>query len=386
MTPHPSLWRKVNGLEEIDSALEREGITRILTGHRWPWLSPEQLKCSNKGLAWLAGGMCRRISRGLGIKEEIGWIKEAEKACSTLQPQDVDLIFATGAPFLSFKLAYRLSLRLGKPYVLDYRDPWSGNPHAPDLSDHAAKKEEEKLVKNSAAVTIVSSSWASNLEKRFNLKSKVFVVPNGYDPAILAEINPFSFDHFAIVYTGNFYLPKRDISPVMNALERLKNTTKEKDKKWRFHYYGADAAHVLATAKRFNLIDRVVIHDNVPREEALSAVRGAGIAVTITTITKVGTPEDMGIVPAKIFEAIGLGTPVLLVSPTGSDAEIIAQTAGLAGSFAGSDVHAMTSHIHDALNGTHPPKKSPEVFAWTNTGKLLDKVLRSILKEGPSDR
>ena len=159
-----------------------------------------------------------------------------------------------------------------------------------------------------------------------------------------------------------------------------------RDKRWRFHYYGGDVAHVLAMAKRFNLVDTIVVHDNVPREEALSAVRGAGIAVTITTITKVSTPEDMGIVPAKIFEAIGLGTPVLLVSPTGSDAEMIAQTAGLAGSFSGNDVNGITSFIHNVINGNCPPKKTPEVFAWTNTAKLLDKILRSIVKEGPSKR
>jgi len=386
VTPHPSLWRTVDAWDETDFALTQEGISRILTGHRWPWLLADQLKCSNNGLAWVFGGICRTISRLLGIPKEIGWIKEAEKACSILSHQDVDLILATGPPFLTFKLANRLSLQLGRPYVLDYRDPWSGNPHAPNLSDRAAIREEEKLVRESAAVTVVSSSWASNLEKRFDLGPKVFVISNGYDPEMLAKIKPFSFGHFAIVYAGNFYPPKRDIFPVMDALSRLKNAAIPKGVKWCFHYYGDHGAHVLSTAKRFKIGDRVKVHGNVSREEALSAVRGAGIAVTITTIEKVATPEDMGIVPAKMFEAIGLGIPVLLVSPNGSDADMIAQTTGLAGSFSGNDVNDMTSFFHNALSGSTPPQKSPELFAWTHTAKLLDEILSSSMNEIPSKK
>ena len=41
-------------------------------------------------------------------------------------------------------------------------------------------------------------------------------------------------------------------------------------------------------------------------------VRGAGLAVVITSVNEPASLEDKGIVPAKIFEAIGLGTPTLL--------------------------------------------------------------------------
>ncbi len=386
VTPHPSFWCKVDEVEETDAALTKEGIGRILTGHRWPWLLPDQLKCTNAGLGWFLEGIGRKVSRRFGIDPETGWYREAEKACSTLIPHDVDLILATGAPFLTFNLACRLSLKLEKPFVLDYRDPWSGNPHAPNLSDRAVFKEEEKLVKSSSAVTIVSQSWASNLEKRFDLGSKVFVTSNGYDPEMLAEIKPFSFGHFAIVYAGNFYPPQRDIFPVMKALSRLKQLVNVRNNKWRFHYYGDHDDHVLSTAKRFNIVDNVVVHGNVPRGEVLSAVRGAGLAVTITTIAKVVTPEDMGIVPAKIFEAIGLKTPILLVAPTGSDADIVAQSAGLAGSFSGSNIGEMTDFIADTLQGKTPHANAPEIFAWTNIAKSLDKILRSKLKEVPSER
>src|SRR5262249_22572746 len=102
VTPHPSVWRHVEDLQETDAALERQGVRRILTHHRWRWLSPDHLHCWNQGLGWFMGGVCRKAGRLLEIQEEIGWLKEAQSACSTLAGHDVDVILATGSPFITF--------------------------------------------------------------------------------------------------------------------------------------------------------------------------------------------------------------------------------------------------------------------------------------------
>ena len=62
-------------------------------------------------------------------------------------------------------------------------------------------------------------------------------------------------------------------------------------------------------------------------------MKGAGVAVVITSVVESATPEDNGMVTGKIFEAIGLGTPTLLIAPAGSDANVVAETTGLARSF-----------------------------------------------------
>src|SRR5262249_19872919 len=129
VTPEPSVWRDVEDPQKMTEEVEREGIHRILTGHWWRCLSPGQWNCWNEGLGWFAGGICRRIARYVGVDDEIGWIGAAKQACSILTADDVDVILATGSPFVAFRLAKSLSDRLGRPYVLDYRDPWSENPH-----------------------------------------------------------------------------------------------------------------------------------------------------------------------------------------------------------------------------------------------------------------
>ena len=376
VTPHPSVWRYVDNPEKTDAALKREGILRILTDHRWRCLSPDHLNTSNGRLGWLAGGVCRQIARQIGVDNKIGWIQPAEQAYSSLTAGDVDIILASGPPFVVFRLAKRLFDRLGRPYVLDYRDPWTGNPHASRPIHTAAVKEEAKILADSAAVTIVSASWGSAMNHRFNLGSKLNVVTNGYDPEELVNVKPYDFGHFAIVYAGTFYPPKRVISPVMAALKRLPQSTNGISGEVFFHYYGSHESHVLEEARKFGVMEKVVVHGNVPRSEALSAVRGAGVAVVITSVTKNAGVEDKGIVTGKVFEALGLGTPILLIAPHGSDAEATIKETGNLGVFTGNDIDGLVSFLSKVRFGRIPRPKNTRAYAWTNIAKRFDAVLR----------
>jgi glycosyltransferase involved in cell wall biosynthesis len=366
--------------EEINLKLKQEGICRILTDHRWRWLLPESLNCWNRGLGWLLGGACRKIARHLAIDNGIGWVKAAEQACSTLTTSDVDVILATGSPFSAFSLAKRLSDRLGRPYVLDYRDPWTGNPHRALPIRQAVIRKEARLLADCAAATVVSPSWALAMDRRFGLKQKLHVVTNGYDPEELACIEPYDFGHCAIVYAGNFYPPKRVISPVMAALECLKKKMVGKDDEWYFHYYGDQEDHVREEAKRFGVIERIVLHGRIPRTQVLSALRGAGVAIVITMVHEDATIEDSGMVTGKIFEAIGIGVPVLLIAPTGSDAKAVIETVGLGRAFTGHDIGGISSFLAEVISGQAVKPRDSDVYSWTNISKKLDSVLRGVIK------
>lgn len=364
----------------VSTELEREGIKRILTGHRWRCLAPDNLKCWNQNLGWFVGGVCRSIARHIEIDRHVGWLKLAERACSTLSPKDVDVILATGSPFGAFRLAKRLADRLSRPYVLDYRDLWTGNPHAARPSRRATIREEESLLQGCAAATIVSPSWAADLDRRYGVGAKLHVITNGYDPNEMAAVKPHDFRHCAIVYTGAFYPPKRVISPFLAALKRLKETLNESSSSWYFHYYGEHEQHVREQAVRFGLNDRIVLHGNVSRQEALSAVKGASLAIVITSIEEPGSLEDKGIVTGKIFEAIGLETPVLLIAPNGSDATAITAATGLVTSFTGTDIQGMASFLKDVVCEQAPKLKNIEVCSWTTLSKALDAVLRRAIQ------
>jgi glycosyltransferase involved in cell wall biosynthesis len=383
VTPHPSVWRHVDSPEETDAHLKRAGIRRLLTGHRWRCLLPNSTSSWNRGPGWLLGGVCRRVARHLAIDNGIGWAQAAERACATLTADDADVILATGSPFAAFGLAKRLSDKLGRPYVLDYRDPWTGNPHVDRPARSSVIREEERLLRGSAAVTIVSPSWAGALDGRFHLGTKLHVVTNGYDPEELVDVTPHVFDHFAVVYAGSFYPPKRTIAPVMVALKRLKGVENGSRGEWYFHYYGRHENHIREEAQRNGVMDRIVLHGHVPRAEALSAVRGANVTVVITSVAEETTMEDRGIVPGKVFETLGLGTPMLLIAPPDGDIATIADSAGLARRFTGRDIDGMASFLGEAMAAKVPGSGDHKIYAWTNIAQRMDTVLRRVLKAMP---
>lgn len=379
VTLDPSIWRNVENPGKVSIELKREGIKRVLTDHQWRFLWPAGLKCWDQNLGWLAGGICRIIARHLAIDRHIGWIKETERACSKLTPKDVDVILASGSPFVSFRLAKNLSSRLGRPYVLDYRDPWTGNPHADRPPRLATIREEASLLQGCAAVTVVSPSWGVDLDRRYGVGAKLHVVTNGYDSSEMAAIKPCDFGHCAFVYTGTFYAPRRILSPFLAALKYLKESLSETSKEWYFHYYGAQEDYVREQAVRFGLNERIVLHGKVPRHEALSAVKGASLAVVIVSIEEQASAEMLGMVPAKIFEAIGLGTPVLLITPLDSDATALMAPTGLVKCFTGAQTEGMASFLKDVVSGQGPQPKNTEICSWTTISKNLDTLLRGCM-------
>jgi glycosyltransferase involved in cell wall biosynthesis len=386
VTPHPSLWKKVDDPQLIEANLNRQKIRRIFTGQRWRCLDPDLFKSRNHLIGWLAGGVCRLIARRVGIDKGIGWIREAESACSTLSAGEFDVVLATGKPFAAFDLAKRLSDKLNCPYVLDYRDPWTQNPHAYSPPRAATIREEARLLEGAAAVTIVSQSWAEAMDRYYRLGPKLHVVSNGYDTDELSQVEPYHFGHFAIVYTGTFYAPKRVVTPVMAALKKLKETSSsDNHREWYFHYYGPQESHVLEEAKHFDVMDRVVAHGVVPRKQALAAVRGAGIAVVITSVTPSLGAEDRGIVTGKIFEAIGLTTPILLVSPSGSDVETIIEETGLGRCFTGDNLDGIVAFLQEVISGARPGTRDSEGYAWTYIAQKLDSVLRGAVTKTACD-
>jgi len=375
VTPHPSLLKNSDGLEKVAAELGQLAVRPIYTGHRWRCLSSGHLSRSYRGPGWFAGGVCRWVARRLGISEDLGWLGEAYKACADLTGEDVDVILATGGPWGTFTLARRLAAKLQRPYVLDYRDLWTtGNPHVSVFSTRRNQRAERELLAGCAAVSVVSRSMALSLSQRFGVETKLHVISNGFDPADLERVRPFPFGHFAIVYAGRLVPPKGDLPPLLDALRRLEEMHPAED--WRFHYYGPDSARVGRLATAHGLTARTVVHGLVPRAEALSAVRGAGVAVVVTSVYDTATLGDRGILTGKLFEPIGLGTPTLAIAPPGSDIEEVIATAGTGRVFAGSNTGGMAAFLAELVRGEKPLAKNPQAYSWTNLISKMDTMLR----------
>jgi glycosyltransferase involved in cell wall biosynthesis len=370
VTVHPSIWR---GLADRKPPVWPDGMRLLYTGHKYRFLTPEWLNCRNEGIAWVAGGIVRKVARRVGTDLMIGWIPSAQRTCSLLSQDDADVILGTGGAVVH-QLASWVSKKLCRPCVLDYHDPRTGNPHEGRQSKKPIELERKRL-ETCAAAFIVSPSWLELMQSHFNLGSRFHMIPNGYDPDELERIEPHDFGHFAIVYAGSFYPSKREIDPLMSALRQL---TTRKSGDWFFHYYGHQGEYVRRIATRFNVNDKVICHGPVDRAEALAAVRGAGVAVVITSIYDSQSLADRGIITGKLYDIIGLRTPVLLIAPPNSDAEVALRESAEIPAFRGTDVPGITDLLERAMQGAIPKPGIARGHIWPEIIRTMDNILRRV--------
>jgi hypothetical protein len=85
-------------------------------------------------------------------------------------------------------------------------------------------------------------------------------------------------------------------------------------------------------------------------------------------------------VTGKIFEPIGLGTPVLIIAPDGSDISVVAETTGLGRRHRASDVDGIASFLDELMGGRTLEAKDVAAYAWGNLVRTLDGVLREAVR------
>lgn len=375
VTPHPSLWLKPEELPSVESEIKEIGVQRILTGHKFPMLMPDYIKWIPGRLGWFLGGIFRIIARRVfKVEAQIGWVSSVKSATANLKPGDFDLVLATTGPNVSARLAKWLSNRLQCPFVLDYRDPWTGNPHT-NIS--ITNEEEASLVKECSAMTVVSNSWAKLIANTFDVRNKVHVISNGFTPNMFTDISPLKYDHFSVVYAGVLYPPKRVLDPILKAFTVFVSSGNRIPAK--FHYFGPHGDAVQDAARFAGCEEYMVVHGQVSRKEALAAQKGAGLTVVVSSVLETGTISDNGMITAKVFDCMAMRCPAIVVAPNGSDLyEIVSEVGGMR-CFTGKDIKGMSAYISTVANGERPEYLNPDVYQWNTLAKTLNIVLSSVI-------
>lgn len=376
VTPDPAGRVEPAAVEDAARQCEREGIARIFAGqleHRAAQAAQQFASRPAQQIRWF---LMRRLYRCLGMGLEERWWRTCLEACAGLMPGEFDLVLATGSPFRSFLAARHLALRLGVPYVLDYRDPWSLGVHFSRWQQVLARPMERRVLRDAAASLTVSPSLAQVQGRRFSAFPPPRVVSNGYDPEGFQEIQPVVFPNFAVVYTGNFYTGQREIDPVVQAVRLAAERMPAGAPRIRLHYYGTGDAHVRDAARHHGAEDLVECHGRVLRAEALSTVRGAGVVVVITSMKERTAGVEKGIVTGKLFEPLGMGVPILLVAPRGSDAAAIVEGSDAGRSFCAPEIGAMAQWLMDCAAGSAGHRYDPpSAYSWPELARQLDGIL-----------
>ncbi len=291
-----------------------------------------------------------------------------------------DVILATGKPFGSFVLARTLSSYFGVPYVLDYRDPWSANPYRGSATSRLALALETWSLARASATVMVSRSQAEAQKQYFPQFAQPEIVTNGYDHELLDSIEGHTCDKCVIVYAGILYPGKRDLDPVLAAIARVGAQPCRALRPIELHYFGPQSDLVRHAANVHGAGESVVLHSLVSRTEVLKAVKSADAAVVITGMNDEAPLAERGIMTGKIFEALGLGTPVLLISPRNSDARQLLVDTNNGAAYCASQIDDITQWLVDLTSRPRPPRTPATICSWVTLAEKFDRILRAVVK------
>ncbi len=243
-----------------------------------------------------------------------------------MQPRP-DVVAATSPQFFAAVAAWLIGAWRRIPFVFELGDLWPASIAAvgamrANLGLRLVEKLELHLYRRAACVAALTQSFKDNLVGRGIAADKIAVVINGVD---LGRYAPRARDEtlaeqwgltgkVVIGYVGTHGMAHA-LGNVIDAAERLRERD---DIRFLFAGAGAEREKLMADAAARRLGNVIFIpmqpKDMMPRIWSLCDV---------ALVHLKDSPVFAGVIPSKIFEAMGMGLPVLLAAPDGEASRIV---------------------------------------------------------------
>jgi O-antigen/teichoic acid export membrane protein/glycosyltransferase involved in cell wall biosynthesis len=266
----------------------------------------------------------------LPYDDRMGWLPFAYVAASRRVGPDT-VLFSTHPPTVTHLTALALKHRFGLPWIADFRDPLWGNPYRTSQRAALIDPTVERLtVENADAVIANTEAAAAVLRARYPaLADKVQVIWNGFDPEEKIPCVPRTYrTRRVLAHTGTLY-GNRTLLPVMLSLNRLIERGSLDPATIQLRQVGRvdpachDPGHPAAAAlARLGCIH--VIGQSIPKADALQEMLSAEwLLVLDINLLNPGLQ-----VPAKIYEYVRTGRPILAITVPGSSTERLLAMSG----------------------------------------------------------
>jgi glycosyltransferase involved in cell wall biosynthesis len=251
---------------------------------------------------------------------QVLWQPAAQAALALrLSRRADDAVLVSGPPFSQFLLApLARAGRVG--VVLDYRDEWSTQRSVYEMAGSRLARAfgdslEAALLRQAHAVVTATDEFRENLLARFPFvdRGRVFSVPNGYDADDFPSSLPApAGDKMVLTYAGTVFT-LTSARGLLAAVRRLHERSPALARSLAVRFVGRVVDTELDAFEGTEAlgVERVgyVPHDDVLRQLSASHM-------TLCLLDDV--PGVERIYPAKIFELMRLGRPVLTLAPAGS--------------------------------------------------------------------
>ena len=282
-----------------------------------------------------------------------------------------DAIYVSCSPFSSAVSGGIMKLVSGRPLVLDFRDPWSLNPHHDHIAFHRLiARREEKWAIELCDKLILNTPSAERMYRRTypHFAGKMVTIPNGYDSLNPAP-PPAPGSRFRIMHVGQFYRTRQP-DLLLEALARIGNPDIE------FVQLGGS----VAALEQYRDKVSITVLESVPHREALNVMRTASL-LYLKQGFEADVPEYAPIA-AKTYEYLATGLPILAESPPGDNVDLIREYAAHSHIVTEPDASALEDAVLRAYAARHTAVPAiSEAFVAKFSRQSLTEQLAGILED-----
>ena len=261
------------------------------------------------------------------------WVPFALNKCLKIcRQKQIHAIYTTSPPHSSHLTGLMVSMITGKPWVSDFRDPWTLNAHRAsgnidNILFKLEKAMEKKVLKKAKLILTNTDINRKNLLRAFpeTPHNKVVTLTNGWEEIPLYSKPDDSNELVTIIHAGKFY-PKFRPYALFHALaswrDSIHPTGSNPLENVSVILLGAKEPATIQIVNELKLNDIVHFSPWVPLNKARERMSRADILWA-----SLGSgPEAAGYIPSKLFEYISARRPIWGFFPEGDAASLIRNT------------------------------------------------------------
>lgn len=378
---------------DLDAAINPVGLMRRWWGQSpatashnpAPALAPAARSGGLRAALWrLASDVYNHLA--LFPDRHVGWQRHLVPAldhwCQVRKP---DLLYVSAPPFSQIAAVSRVARKHRLPLVVEFRDLWADEafPAVPRWRQWLDAWGERRAMRGASAIVTVSEPWAALYRAKYGLPT--LSVMNGFDPVDFNfSASPPRGGPLRIVYAGSIYLGRRDPTPLFRALVEGGFTPEQVT----VEFISSQTDYIRSAMIETGAAPFVILSPPVGYAEALRRQKAADVLLLLQW----ADPRNNGNVPAKVFEQLALGRPVLGIGPyDGVPAKLIAERR--AGHFANTPAELIPLLREwvaqkQGPNGqvTPPPADAARGLERDAQFDLLVPFLKGLLRPPPPER
>lgn len=270
---------------------------------------------------WLRG-LRRAAQAACALPDrDASWILPAVSAARRLYRSDrPEVIFSTGPPYSAHVVASLLARLWNRRWVAEFRDPWARAPWREDryaFEHRVWAMLERAVVRRADAAVFVTRANQREFVEHYGpgVIPRFHVVPNGCDPSDFAAlIRRPPEDRFIVLHAGSLYGGRSPL-PLFRAIARGCTAGLIDRARFRLRLIGRvsmPGVDLRREVVSLGIGDVVEFIPHVPRGVALQAMVDASVLLVLQPVTKVS-------VPAKLYEYLATGRPILALAEADGD-------------------------------------------------------------------